>query len=218
MLACTGFFHSPTSSLSEPQDIYLHGYVSSRIMRLPTSPALEENEDGEEGMPICIAATHVDGLILALTPNHHSMNYRSAVVHGYASLVIDEKEKLYAMELVTNNVIPNRWENTRIPPNKTEMTSTSILRVRVVDASAKVRNGGPGEDRGDERDEKVRGSVWTGVIPVWTKLGEPVPGKENRVTPVPNHVESLVKEWNEEAEKTARKAIEGTKSNAKVVD
>ncbi|MCJ1397378.1 hypothetical protein MMC11_000571 [Xylographa trunciseda] len=202
MIGCMGSFKDPFASASTPLDLYLHGYVSSRLMRLPSaSDAAEE----EEGTPLCIAATLLDGLVLALTPNHHSMNYRSAVLHGHAMLVTDPDEKLYAMQLVTNNVIPDRWVNSRVPPNKVEMQSTSILRVAIVDASAKVRSGGPGEDRKDEKDEAVRERVWTGVVPTWTAYGEPVPAEKNRVA-LPAHVSGLVEGCNRENERKAREA------------
>jgi nitroimidazol reductase NimA-like FMN-containing flavoprotein (pyridoxamine 5'-phosphate oxidase superfamily) len=90
-------------------------------MRLSTSPG------EEEGLPLTIAATHLDGLVLALTPNHHSYNYRSAILHGFGMPVTDVEEKLWAMERITNNVVDERWENTRVPPTKTEMTSKNIL-------------------------------------------------------------------------------------------
>lgn len=97
MLGFMGSFTSPTSTLSSPLDLYLHGYVSSRLMRLGAAGEVE-------GFPLTIAATHMDGLVLALTPNHHSYNYRSAVLHGYATPVTDVEEKLWAMEKITNNV------------------------------------------------------------------------------------------------------------------
>ena len=208
MIGVMGSFSSRSASLSsQPLDLYLHGYVSSRLMRLPTT---EEVANPDEGLPLCIAATHLDGVVLALTPNHHSMNYRSAVLHGYATLVTSPEEKLYAMELVTNNMVPSRWENTRVPPNKVEMQSTSILRVQIVSASAKVRTGEPGEDRNDEKDEAVRGRVWTGVVPTWIAFGEPVPAKTNRVG-VPDHVRELVEVCNRDGEKTAIEAVEERK-------
>ena len=168
----------------------------------------EEEEDQEGSTPLCIAATLLDGLVLALTPNHHSMNYRSAILHGRATLVTDAAEKLYAMQLVTDNVIPDRWAHTRVPPTAVEMQSTSILRVAVADASAKVRSGEPGEDRRDEKDEAVRGRVWTGVVPTWTAYGAPVPAGRNRVG-VPGHVSGLVEGGNRENERTAREAAGG---------
>ena len=167
--------------------------------------SFENGSPIEDGLPLCIAATLLDGLVLALTPNHHSMNYRSAVLHGYATPVTDPDEKLWAMELITNRLIPKRWENTRVPPNKVEMQSTSILRVSIVSASAKIRSGGPGEDRKDEKDEAVRGKVWTGVVPVWNALGAPVPAEGN-IVPIPDHVKELVGAWNTENEKKANAA------------
>jgi nitroimidazol reductase NimA-like FMN-containing flavoprotein (pyridoxamine 5'-phosphate oxidase superfamily) len=121
MLGFMGSFNSPAAPpVGEALDLYLHGYISSRLMKLGgTSPS------EEEGLPLTIAATHLDGLVLALTPNHHSYNYRSAILHGFATPVVEEKEKLWAMERITNGVLDERWENTRVPPTKVEMTSTS---------------------------------------------------------------------------------------------
>lgn len=126
MLGCTGSFSSPDDDpLTTSQDIYIHGYVSGRIFK--TSKSSSESQ----GLPITIAATFLDGLVLSLTPFHNSCNYRSAVVYGYAELVEDEEEKMYGMERITENIAPGRWEKSRVPPTKTEMNSTSILRVRV---------------------------------------------------------------------------------------
>lgn len=84
------------------RDCYLHGYISSGIMQ-------QVRANPESGLAITIAATKVDGIVLSLTPNSHSYNYRSAVLFGYGSLVEDVQEKLWAMELVTNSVLPGRW-------------------------------------------------------------------------------------------------------------
>ena len=178
----------------DPPVLYLHGYISSRLLRSPS------------GLPICVAATILDGLVLALTPNHHSCNYRSAVVFGKAYLIADEEERLYAMERITNNMVPDRWANTRVPPNKVEMQSTGILRVEIESASAKVRSGGPGEDRNDLKDEKLRERVWTGVVPTTLHWGEPVPAEGNRVQTVPRHVEDWRKGVNAESEAYANKS------------
>ena len=178
-------------------------------MRLPTA---NDRSFSDEGVPICIAATRLDGIVLALTPNHHSMNYRSAVLHGYATLVDSPEEKLWAMERITNNLVPKRWEHTRIPPNKVEMQTTSILRVRVMSASAKIRNGGPGEDRKDEKDESIRGRVWTGVVPVWQTLGKPIPAEAN-VVALPEHVKELVEGCNRQNVKEAMEAAQEKKKD-----
>ncbi|OCK82243.1 putative FMN binding protein [Lepidopterella palustris CBS 459.81] len=182
MIGCTGSFASPSADpAAGPLDLYIHGYVSSRLMKSPsTHPS---------GTPVAVAATLLDGLVLALTPNHHSCNFRSAIAFGYAVLVTEEKEKLYAMQLITDNMLPTRWANSRIPPTKAEMTSTSVLRVSISHASAKVRAGGPGEDRADLKDEELRKRVWTGVVPAWIQWGEPIPAEGNRVNEMPEYVE-----------------------------
>lgn len=180
MIGFMGSFSDSNASLSEPLDLYLHGYISSRLCRLgATSPTGEE-----EGLPLTVAATHLDGLVLALTPNHHSYNYRSAILHGFATPVTDADEKLWAMEKITNGVVDDRWANSRIPPTKTEMTSTQILKVRIVDASAKVRSGWPGDDRNDLKNDELRAKTWIGVVPTYLKYGEPVASPENRVKKV----------------------------------
>lgn len=137
-------------------------------MKLPSSTSTSQNE--EVGLPLTIAATHLDGLVLALTPNNHSYNYRSAILHGFAVPVTSEAEKLWAMEAITNGVVAERWDNSRVPPTKAEMVSTQILRVKIVDASAKVRKGGPGEAREDLRDLEMRGRTWVGVVPSWLQV------------------------------------------------
>ncbi|KAJ0342318.1 hypothetical protein COL922a_001350 [Colletotrichum nupharicola] len=88
-------------------------------------------------MPVCVAASHLDGLVMALTPNSHSYNYRSSVLFGHAKVVEDPAERLYAMELITNGAIPGSWSNTRVPPNKAELSSTSVLKVTIETGSAK---------------------------------------------------------------------------------
>lgn len=196
MIGQMGSFEYPSAGLEEPLDCYLHGYVSSRIMNLARAA------DGE-GLPICVAATKVDGLILSLTPNSHSYNYRSAILHGYASLVTDEKEKLYAMELITNSVVPNRWANSRIPPDGAEMSSTTILRVKVVDGSGKIRDGGVSDERKDKDNGEVTGNTWIGVVPTWETFGEPIPSESNKVKQVPEHITSYIESCNKKNPKHA---------------
>lgn len=181
-------YSDPSTSLSEPLDLYLHGYISSRLMKLPSSTSSDEEHPG---LPLTIAATHLDGLVLALTPNHHSYNYRSAILHGFALPVTDEAEKLWAMEQITNGVVSSRWDNSRVPPTKAEMVSTQILKVRIVDASAKVRAGPPGEDREDLKNMEMRQRTWVGVVPTWMRYGKPVPSKENLV----KNVSDLIPAW-----------------------
>ncbi|EKD14656.1 uncharacterized protein L3040_000179 [Drepanopeziza brunnea f. sp. 'multigermtubi'] len=231
MLGFVGSYADASLTLSDPLDLYLHGYISSRLMRLGKSASVSQKEKGkgqeeekkEEGegagegegeehepsLPLTIAATHLDGLVLALTPNHHSYNYRSAVIHGHAVAVADPAEKLWAMEHITNGVVPERWAHARVPPTRTEMTSTQILRVRIVDASAKVRAGPPGDDRRDMRDGELRARTWIGVVPTWMCYGEPVASPENRCGEVPEHISSFVRRENEAGERNALAAAKG---------
>ncbi|KAI5207882.1 hypothetical protein E4T39_01663 [Aureobasidium subglaciale] len=171
------------------QIIYLHGSSAARLFRLGAG------EDAH-GLPVCIAATLLDGYVLALTPFNHSCNYRSAVVFGCATKVTDSNEMMHAMELMTNHLITDRWTNSRTPPTKSELTATGILKVRIETASVKVRNGGPHDDKKDLKDEATTTRVWTGVVPVHQVLGEPVASFDNAVQAVPSSVKSWVKNTN----------------------
>jgi uncharacterized protein len=212
MLGQMGSFERPSADTGEVLDLYLHGYVSSRIMNLSrknegngsgssnsNSDASVAAEAATEGLPVTVAASHVDGLVLALTPNSHSYNYRSAVLFGHATIVTDVTEKLYAMELMTNGVVADRWRNTRVPPNNAEIQSTSVLRVRISAGSAKVRSGMPGDDKVDTENAELVERVWTGVVPVCTTLGEPIPGPLNRLEKLPPYLAGYVKDFNETA-------------------
>ncbi|KAJ6126998.1 hypothetical protein N7523_002610 [Penicillium sp. IBT 18751x] len=200
MIGQMGSFEYPSASIDEPLECYLHGYVSSRIMNLA------RNSEGD-GLPICVAASKVDGLILSLTPNSHSYNYRSAILHGYAKLVTDEAEKLWAMELITNSVLTDRWDNTRVPPDKAEMSSTVILKVKVVDGSGKIRDGGVSDERKDTDSEEITNRIWTGVVPVWETFGEPVPSGDSQMTEVPEHITSFIAKKNVQNRALAEGAV-----------
>ncbi|TGZ78216.1 hypothetical protein EX30DRAFT_290181, partial [Ascodesmis nigricans] len=184
LLCRTGNFTSPSSST---QNLYLHLSTSSRLYRLLPHP-------------LTITTTHVDGLVLSLSPFSHSLNYRSATIFGVGEAVDDPAEKLYALELLTNGICPGRWDpqNVRLPPTKAELAGTGVVRVRVETGVAKVRVGGPGEERTDLGDEGVRERVWTGVVPCWTQWGEPVRGGGGRVEEVPEYLRAVLGEWNRE--------------------
>ena len=166
-----------------------------------------------EGLPVCVAGTQVDGIVLSLTPNSHSMNYRSAVLQGFATIVDDQEERLWAMEQITNSVLPDRWAHTRVPPDSTELTSTKIMKVSITAASGKIREGMPHDERKDMKREDVLDSVWTGVIPVSVNYGEPVSGPYNRVENTPEHVKEFVNGRTEKGKEFAveRAMIEGGK-------
>lgn len=212
MIGAMGSFERPSADFGDVLDLYLHGYVSSRLINV--SRAKTTTEEGKEGakdetpagLPVTIAASHVDGLVLALSPNAHSYNYRSAVLFGYATVVTDVPEKLYAMEKITNGVVPDRWSQTRVPPNNAEMQSTSVLKVRIVTGSAKFRTGNTHDDRCDLDDESVMNSVWAGVLPVHTTLGDPIPSPYNRINPIPEYLEQFRTDFNTSSHATAVEA------------
>ncbi|KAI0477796.1 hypothetical protein GGR56DRAFT_638782 [Xylariaceae sp. FL0804] len=222
MIGQMGSFARPSADEGDVLDLYLHGYVSSRIMNLSrsrrrrrqaqgregddleTTPmeaaGAEGDDEEEEGLPVTVGATHADGLVLSLTPNSHSYNYRSAVLFGRARPVTDVDEKLYAMRLITDGVVRGRWANTRVPPNGAEMQSTSVLRVTITTGSAKIRSGLPSDEKADLEDAALLGRVWTGVVPMRYAMETPVPGAYNRLEKVPAYLD----EWREEYNKDAK--------------
>lgn len=202
MIGQMGSFDRPSADVGDVLDLYLHGYVSSRLVNMSRSAS-----PSGVGLPVAVAASQVDGLVLALTPNAHSYNYRSAVLFGHATLVTDVAEKLYAMQLITNGVVPGRWDGSRVPPNAAEMQSTSVLRVRIAGGSAKVRTGGPHDDRCDLGDDSVLDRVWSGVLPVHLTIGTPVPAPYNRVAAVPDHVTAFRDSFNADAVELALEAV-----------
>lgn len=205
MIGFCANFDYPSADISEPLDVYLHGYVSSRLMntsRASTSETLQ-------GLPVTVSATKIDGLVLSLTPNTHDVNFRSACVYGYATVVTDNAEKLWAMERITDSVVPDRWAHTRVPPDGAEMQSTAILRVRVIGGSGKIGHGGPKDDIKDTKREDLLDSVWTGTIPVYEIYGEPVPGDYNKVKDIPDHVKNYAKEVSERNKTHSRQALLG---------
>lgn len=199
MIGTMGSFEHPSSDLHDPQDCYLHGYVSSGIMK-------QARKEGGKGLPITIAATKVDGIVLSLTPNSHSYNYRSAVLFGYGTLVENPDEKVWAMHLVTKSVMADRWENTRTPPDGAEMASTTILKVKVINGSGKIRDGGPGDYKKDTERADVTENIWTGVVPIWETAGSPVRGGAGKVQEVPEHVRDFCCELNKTNEEYAKAA------------
>lgn len=204
MIGAMGSFANPAADPNtEPLDFYIHGHASSRLMKLPGSVLME---DHPEGLPVCVAATLLDGLKLALTPFNHSCNYRSAVLHGYANPVTDEDEKNWAMHRITDGLVPNRWNNSRVPPTKSELRTTSVLRITIASASAKVNSGPTGDDRKDLQNDDVTSRVWTGVLPVWEQIGPPAESKTNKVAPLPEYLSSWTKEQNTSRQEYALRA------------
>ena len=135
--------------------IYLHGALANHLL------------GSGAGRETCITVTHLDGLVMARTPFHNSMNYRSAVVRGRARRITDYERKLQALRLITDHVTPN-WDTSR-PPSASDLRATLVVEVPLAEASAKVREGGPK----DEPDD-MSGPWWAGVVPVTTRFQPPV--------------------------------------------
>lgn len=138
--------------------LYLHGSPGSRLLQ-----ALERGAD------VCVTATLVDGLVLARSQFHHSLNYRSAVVLGRARLVADDEEKRRALRAIVDHVLPGRADDSR-GPSPTELRATKVLALGIDEASAKVRTGPPIDDEDD-----VALPFWSGVVPLTTTPGRPQP-------------------------------------------
>lgn len=138
--------------------LYLHGSAASRMLRSLS-----------DGIPACVTATLIDGLVMARSAFHHSMNYRSAVVLGKATLVSDPDEKLEALRVIVEHVSPGRWADVRWP-NEKELLATSVLGLSLDEASAKVRTGPPIDDA-----EDMDVACWAGVLPLAVTAQAPIP-------------------------------------------
>jgi hypothetical protein len=121
-----------------------------------------------QGVPVCVTVTLLDGLVLARSAFHHSLNYRSVVVIGKARLVDDRDEKVRALHLITDHVVPRRWSEVR-SPNALELRQSTVLALPLQEVSAKIRSGPPLDD-----DADYLLSIWAGVVPVETLLARPI--------------------------------------------
>ncbi|SRR6266478_919722 len=147
----------PTAYGRAEDILYIHGSVASRMLR-----ALAD------GIQICVTVTLIDGLVLARSAFHHSMNYRSVVVFGIASRVEDLAEKLRALRAFSEHVMPSRWAEVR-EPNDAELKQTLVLQLPLTEASAKIRSGPPIDDETDYNQP-----VWAGELPLSLVAGEPI--------------------------------------------
>jgi uncharacterized protein len=150
-------FVIPTGYARVDDRLYIHGSQASRMLRTLGS-----------GIDVCITVTLLDGLVLARSAFHHSMNYRSVVIFGRASVVKEREVKLDALRAFSEHVVPGRWDEVR-GPNEQELKSTTVLSLPLEEASAKVRSGPPLDD---EEDYEL--PVWAGVIPLRLVADEPV--------------------------------------------
>jgi hypothetical protein len=142
-------FVIPTGYARVGNHLLIHGSSASRMLQAMSN-----------GIEVCATVTLIDGLVLARSAFHHSVNYRSVVVFGVASLVSDEDEKIEALRAFTEHVVPGRWQEVR-PPNKSELRATAVLSLAIQEASAKVRTGDPAD-----AEEDYALDVWAGVIPL----------------------------------------------------
>jgi nitroimidazol reductase NimA-like FMN-containing flavoprotein (pyridoxamine 5'-phosphate oxidase superfamily) len=151
-------FQIPTGFCRIGNKIYIHGSVGSFYMR----------ELAEKKPAVCVSVTLIDGLVLARSAFHHSVNYRSVVIFGKPEKVTDESELHRALEIFTNKVQPGRWDDIR-KPNEGEWKATMVLAIEMTEASAKVRTGGPVDD---EEDYDL--NTWAGVVPLRFQHLEPI--------------------------------------------
>lgn len=165
-------FVIPTAYCRVENTLYLHGSVGSHFfMRMA------------EGIPVCITVTLLDGLVLARSVFHHSMNYRSVVAFGKTRRVDDEEERWMAAERFTEHVVPGRWRDAR-QPSPSEMKKTMFIAVEIEEASVKFRAHGVADD-----PEDLELEVWAGVIPVQLTPQAPVPDEQGkREIPVPEYI------------------------------
>ena len=147
----------PTSYGRKDANLYIHGSAASRMLR-----------QMKDGVPVCVTVTLLDGLVLARSIFNHSMNYRSVVILGKAMLVDHPEEKLVALRVLSDHILPGRWEDIR-QPNERELKATSVLRLPIEEFSAKVRTGPPIDD-----EEDMTFPTWAGVIPLEMNAGKPI--------------------------------------------
>jgi nitroimidazol reductase NimA-like FMN-containing flavoprotein (pyridoxamine 5'-phosphate oxidase superfamily) len=165
-------FVIPTLFGRKEDELYLHGSAASRMLR-----------ELETGVQACVTVTVVDGLVLARSAFHHSMNYRSVVAFGTAKKIEDAEQKNEALRTISEHLIAGRWAEVREPTEK-ELKATGVLKFTIEEASAKVRTGPPIDD-----EEDYALSVWAGVLPVTLRAGTPVPDERlSAVVTVPDYV------------------------------
>jgi len=161
-LAFVGFavaqqpFVIPTLYGRDGETLYLHGSAASRMMR-----------ELSAGVPACVTVAIVDGIVLARSAFHHSMNYRSVVAFGTAKEIDDAEEKRVALKVISDHLLAGRWDEVR-PPTPQELKATTVLKFGMEEASAKIRIGPPGDD-----DADYALPVWAGVLPLALHFGAP---------------------------------------------
>jgi nitroimidazol reductase NimA-like FMN-containing flavoprotein (pyridoxamine 5'-phosphate oxidase superfamily) len=153
----------PTLYARHGERLYVHGSTGSRPLR---------GARDDEGLAVCLTVTHVDGLVLARSAFHHSINYRSVVVHGTAHQVTDPAERSLALDAIVEQAVPGRAADSRRADAR-ELAATAVIRLDLLEVSAKIRTGGPNDE-----PEDLTLPYWTGVVPVARTYGAPIPADD----------------------------------------
>ena len=165
-------FVIPTGFGRKDDTLYLHGSAASRML----------GEVGK-GIPVCVTVTLIDGLVLARSAFHHSVNYRSVMILGTARSVTDDGEKVEALRIFTEHIVPGRWDAVR-QPTVQELKATSVLALDLVEVSAKIRTGNPVDDEAD-----YALPIWAGVLPLKLTPSPPITDpKLTHAIEAPDHV------------------------------
>lgn len=164
-----GFVHEgypvviPTIYGREDNFLYFHGANASRMLKTM-----------EQGLPISLNVTLTNGLVLARSAFHHSLNYESVTLFGTARVVSDPERKLRALKVISDQVLEHRWEEVRQPSEK-ELNATQVLELEIAEGSAKIRAEGVGDDKADYELD-----IWAGVVPILRSYGAPIPDERLR--------------------------------------
>ncbi|MFD5753432.1 pyridoxamine 5'-phosphate oxidase family protein [Streptomyces sp. NPDC127033] len=196
----------PTLYARVGERLYVHGSTGSRPLRMAhgagagadadtstgtstgtdADPGTEAAGKPDAGLAVCLTVTHVDGLVLARSAFHHSINYRSVVVHGTAHQVTDPEERRTALDAIVDQVVPGRAADSR-PANARELAATAVIRLDLDEVSAKVRTGGPNDE-----PEDTALPHWTGVVPLVRGYGTPEPAADlDPSVAVPGYLSAL---------------------------
>jgi len=170
----------PTSYGRAGDTLYLHGSAASRMLRTLAG-----------GVDLCVTVTLLDGIVLARSAFHHSMNYRSVVILGKAAPVEGDAAKTEAMRVIVEQIVPGRWEHVR-KPSAQELKATAVLSLPIDEASAKLRTGPPLDE-----EEDYALALWAGVLPLATRAGEliPDPRLHANAAQIPEHIERIRKRF-----------------------
>ncbi len=164
-------FSIPTAFARYEDKIYIHGSVGSHFIR-----------ELEKGIPVCISVTLMDALVIAKSAFHHSVNYRSVILFSKAEKIEESAKKEEALKWVVDKIVPNSWDYLR-PIKENEVSKTTVLAFSLEEASAKLRNGMPIDD-----EEDMQLPIWSGLIPLETKIGIPVPDESSTIIILPEHL------------------------------